>query len=522
MTRRPARTLVLLITVIALLATACQPVVPDLPFVGRSGGGTPYDVVVIGASSAGVGAAIGAAREGARVLLTEPTSRVGGMLTNGVTTDMLRQDASSGLFDEHRRLVRDAYRGHPDVALSSNGFNASPDVALTALNTLLAHPNIEIRTGVRLVSATSEDWLVRTATLADSRGTWTVQARTFIDGTAEGDLLAKVGVEGADWTVGREGQNVHGETLAPATGDRLQQAYTYRLTVQVGGRTDYKIPATYAEDRVRYAAIDRTPHPKGTCDLRQADGTVKRYTGLRIQRCLPDGKMDINADLFGVNHDYPTNEGSRPATEARLRGFVLGYLHWMRTEAGMPELGLPTDDYVDNGGFPTVLYVREGRRALGRDTFTQRDAAHDSTAPNRPQRSVAIGDYGLDSHCTGPAGGVAGGRTCEGGFWHGGRPYSIPFDIMATRRFPNLLVPAAVSASHVGYSTLRMEPVRMNIGYAAGIASVLAARARVHAADVDVPALQRNLVGRNQALVYLPGLPTSGPEFVAAQLAAVR
>ncbi len=527
-TSRAFRLIVSLTTTTALLWASPAVPKPVPPFLvtsaaGGGGGGTEYDVVVIGATSAGVGAAIGAARGGARVLLTDPTGRVGGMLTNGVTTDMLRRDASSGLFDEHRRLVRASYRGHPDAALSEDGFNASPDVALAALRTLLDHPGIELRTGVRLEGATSEGRVVTAVTLTDAGGRSTVQASTFIDGTATGDLLGAVGVEGRDWVVGREGGDQYGESLAPEKGDRLQQAYSYRLTVQVGGRTDFPVPATYGEDQARYASIDRTAPGEGACTFTQPDGASTRYTGMRIQRCLPDQKMDINVDLLGMNHDYPTADaGTRAAVESRLAGFTLGYLHWLRTEAGMPELGLPLDDYVDNNGFPSVLYVREGRRAKGRATFTQRDAAHNSTSPGTHPRSIAIGEYGLDSHCVGPPGGVSGGPACQGGFWHGARPYSVPYDIMVPLRFDNLLVPAALSASHVGYSTLRMEPVLMNIGYAAGIAAAMASSTGTHAADVEVPSLQRTLVERDQAIVYLPGLPTSGPDFIAAQLDAVR
>lgn len=481
-----------------------------------------YDVVVVGASSAGVGAAVGAARSGARVLLAEPTGRVGGMLTNGVTTDMLRPDASSGVFDEWRSLVAEAYRGHPDAALAARGFNAEPDVALAAVLALLDEPGITVRTRSTLVGATARDRSVVDVTLTGPDGDTTVAAPVFVDGTAEGDLLGAVGQEGLDWVVGREGRDERWEHLAPAVGDRLQQAYTYRLVVQVGGFVDFEVPATYDEDRTRYPLIDREAVGQRTCDLLGPDGTTRRYAGMRIQRCLPDAKMDLNVDLFGVNHGYPTDgpEG-RAATEERLRGFVLGYLHWLRTEAGMPELGLPVDDYVDNAGFPTVLYVREGRRLRGRDTFTQHHAAHDSSWPATHRRSVAIGEYGLDSHCVGPTGGISGGPACDGGFWWGARPYSIPFDIMVPLRFDDLVVPAAVSATHVGYSTLRMEPVRMNLGYAAGIAAATAARTGRAVAEIDLPALQRDLVGRGQMLVYLPDVPLGSPGFAEAQLAAV-
>ena len=511
-----------------MVASGCAPagagVTPSGQVAAISAGGVvDYDVVVIGASSAGVGAAIGAARQGAQVLLTEPTGRVGGMLTNGVTTDMMRQDASSGLFDEHRRLVRDLYRGHPDAAVSLDGFVAEPDVALAALRTLLDHPNIDLMTRARFGGATADGRRVTSVEVIDGTRSFTARAPVFVDGTAEGDLLGAVGLEGRDWVVGREGAGEYGESLAPAVGDRLQQAYNYRLTVQIGGRTDFAVPATYQEDRLRYAAIDRSAAGQRGCTFTRPGGTTTRYAGMRIQRCLPDGKMDINADIFGENMGYPTaGPSTRAAIERRLRDFAIGYLHWLRTEAGMPELGLPLDDYVDSGGFPSTLYVREGRRLRGLETFTQHNAAHDSAWPGAHRRSVAIGEYGLDSHCTGPRGGVAGGPTCDGGFWWGARPYGISYDIMVPVGFDNLLVPAAVSASHVGYSTLRMEPVRMNLGHAAGIAAATAGRTGTSVADVDVDALQRALVERDQAIVYLPGLPTSGPTFVAAQLAAAR
>ena len=456
------------------------------------------------------------------MLLAEPTGRLGGMLTNGVTTDMIRPDASSGIFDELRAMVARAYAGHPDAALAVDGFNGEPDVVLGAVRSLLDEPGITARTDLALVAATADDGTVVDATFAGPWGRTTITAPMFVDATAEGDLLGLVGREGEDWRVGREGAEVYGESLAPDAGDRLQQAYTYRLVVQVGGRTDYDVPSTYDEDRLRYPLIDRDEPGQRSCEITTAEHGTIRYAGMRIQRCLPDAKMDINVDLFGVNHDYPTaGAESRAATEARLADFVLGYLHWLRTEAGMPELGLPVDDYVDNDGSPTVLYVREGRRLIGRDTFTQRDAAHDSTWPAEHRRSVAIGEYGLDSHCVGPPGGISGGPVCEGGFWWGARPYSIPYGVMVPVGFDNLLVPAAVSASHVGYSTLRMEPVRMNLGYAAGIAAAMALRHGTAVADIDLDALQRNLVERGQALVYRPEVPATDDRFAATQLAAV-
>jgi hypothetical protein len=456
------------------------------------------------------------------VLVIEPSLRVGGMLTNGVTADVIRPAVLSGLFDELRQLVANHYAGHPDAALTRDGLYAEPDVVLAAVGQLLAHPNIDVRAGWRIVAATRADDRVSDMTVTDGERTEVLQAPVFIDATPEGDLLGAVGVEGVDWVVGREASDTYGEPLAPAEADRLQQAYTYRLTVQVGGRTDYSVPASYAEDQPRYATVN-VGGDQRECTITDSAGVTRTYRGMRLQRCLPDRKMDVNIDLVGFNHDYPTASLARRAEiEQRLAAFVLGYLHWLRTERGMPELGLPVDDYTDNGGFPSVLYVREGRRLLGTKVFTQGNVtpAPGTDRPVLEHRSVAIGEYGMDSHCVGPRGAVSGSDSCEGGFWVGVVPYQVPFDVMVPREITNLLVPGAASASHVAYSTLRMELTRMGLGFAAGMAAAGVAQRGGSVGRVNIRQLQMDLLAAKHAVIYFDDLPTSHPRFRGIQMAA--
>lgn len=499
--------------------------VPDVPT-------EVWPVVVYGASSGGVGAAVGAARSGVAVLLLEPSRRPGGMLTNGVTADLFRRDASSGLFDDHRTLVAELYdaRGYGGDPTIRDGLFAEPDVALEAVHQLLdAEDELQLRTGWWLTedggAVELDGDTVVAVTVTDGTQTLRLEAATFIDATAEGDLLGAAGTEGADWVVGREGRAVYDERNAPEETDRLQQAYNYRLTVQVDGRTDYEVPTTYDEDLPRYRQVDTEP-TKFDC-VYEVDGAPRTYTGMRNQRCLVDAKMDLNIDLVGFNHDYlDLDRTGRAATEQRLADFALGWLHYLRTERGMVELGLPVDDYLDNDGLPSVLYVREGRRAVGKRVFTEHDAIRpagdrDARLPLVPT-SVAIGDYGLDSHCVGPRGAVSSKLVaCDGEFWVAANPYQVPFEVMVPVRLRGLLVPVPVSASHVGYSTLRMEPVRANLGFAAGIAAATAYRDGTDAGEVDVAALQQQLVSHGQALIYLEGLDRHAEGFAAAQLAVV-
>jgi hypothetical protein len=482
----------------------------SMPVVSEAGQ-RDVDVLVYEASSGGVGAAVAAARAGKQVLLVEPTQRVGGMMTNGVTTDIRSRNAATGLFDEYRQLVHTEYRqrGEGSNPLIRSGLYAAPEVSLRAVNRLLDHPNITVLTETHLTGVETVGDEVTAAHLSD--GT-TRSARVFVDASPVGDLLGTAGRRDRDWVVGREGRSAYDEVNAPEQGDDLQQAYTYRATFQVGGRTDYAVPATYAEDLERYRSVNTDR------ELEQHVCTVddREYFGFRIQRCLPDGKMDINIDLIGFNHAYPTDPATRAGTEARLRDFLVGYLHYLRTERELPELGLSVDDYPENGGFPVVLYVREGRRAVGEYVFTESDAIRGKVT-FKPT-SVAIGDYGLDSHSVAPFGAVTTGFPGNiGGFWAASDPYQVPFEVMLPRRLERLLVPVPVSASHVGYSTLRMEPVRMNLGYAAGAAAAMAIDAEVAVRDVDVRALQDQLLEDRQALLYHAGLDHRAPDFVNQQ-----
>jgi hypothetical protein len=503
---------------VAALAGLCGPLAApataDVP---------DWDVVVVGASSGGVGAAMGAARHGARVLVVESSTRPGGMLTNGVTTDMFDVRASSGAFERFRLLVAAAYATHPDRARARDGLVAEPDVALRAVQRLLDHPDVTVRTGWRLTGARVEGDEVRAITVTDGTRREELTAGTFVDATPEGDLLGAAGREGRDWVVGREAAATYDERLAPAVGDRRQQAYNYRFTVQVGGRTDYRVPATYAADALRFRRMDRSTPGQHRCSYPDRSGRVRTYQGIRLQRCMPNGKMDVNLDLVGINHTYPTDSPLRRArTEARLRDVAINYLHYVRTVLGHRELGL-TDDYAENGGFPVVPYVREGRRLLGRDVFTMHDArpVAGSDRPAPEARSVATGDYGMDSHCVGPANHVSGQPGCTGSFWMAVAPYQISYDVMVPTRLRRLLAPVPVSGSHVGYSTLRMEPVRMNLGYAAGVAAALSASTRTLVGDVDVTELQRRLVADRQYVVWFRDLPPTAPDFAAVQLAHV-
>ena len=229
---------------------------------------------------------------------------------------------------------------------------------------------------------------------------------------------------------------------------------------------------------------------------------------------LPDGKLDLNLDPIGMNRGYVKgSHAERRAIATRIRNFELGFLYHLRYVLGHSRLGL-SDDYPDSWPgihrlavphYPPELYVREGRRMVGEYVFSEWDGRR-AQRGLRPALSgrrdiVAIGEYPMDSHCvTGvllDESARYGARVCEGAFWLSSTaPFQVPYGTILPKRLGGLLVPVAASATHVGYSALRMEPVRMALGQAAGTAAALAVHLDVSPRRVPIALLQYRLADR--------------------------
>jgi hypothetical protein len=178
--------------------------------------------------------------------------------------------------------------------------------------------------------------------------------------------------------------------------------------------------------------------------------------------------------------------------------------------------GWPRDEYEDNQGFPRAVYVREARRMRGRYLFTQHDVALkypdalSAAVVGRRQTvpagrihatSITAGCYAIDSHPTRKR--EPSMPSLEGMYSKSVTPHTVPYDVMVSDRITNLLVPVAASATHVGFSTLRMEPVWMALGEAAGAAAALCVGTRgTSVGDVSVGELQNRLLGHGATLVW--------------------
>lgn len=249
---------------------------------------------------------------------------------------------------------------------------------------------------------------------------------------------------------------------------------------------------------------------------------------------LPNGKTDANnqhlalisTDLPEENWPWPTADWNwRDAFSERLKNYTLGLFWFASTDLEVPlsfrnavsEWGFAADEYKDNGGFPRLAYVREGRRFEGDYFFTATDAVPSpgSIRPPVHKNSITASHYALDSH------GVRKREperiSLDGFLSYPSKPYTVPYGVITSSKVDNLVLPVPVSGSHIGFSTLRMEPCWMALGQAAGIAAHLAGVKRIRISDVPIDELQDELLNNDATLIYFRDMKPGDEDFNMVQ-----
>jgi hypothetical protein len=497
------------------------------------------DVVVYGATPAGIGAALAAADDGSSVLLVEPTPRVGGLLTSGLShTDYHAFDGLTGTFlDLAKRVERhyaDTYGADSQqVKDSFRGTFGEPGVNLKILESMLGERKLlEVKRGWRLAAVATAEGGSRivSATFARADGVAFVsRAAVFIDGTYEGDLMAAAGVP---WRVGREGKNEHGESLAVEKADDQLQAYNFRFVMTRDPANRVAVTAPPGYDRADFVpALDVLREGEVKSVFGYPSGCVFKA---QIPP-LPNDKYDINdvslapirLSLPGLNRDWPAgDEQARGHVFAAHMRDQLGLLYFLQSDEAVPqplrdearEWGFCKDEFADTNHLPPQLYVREARRMEGMYKFSQHDSAHapgDARTVLHPN-SIAFGEYGNNCHGTGRNGPRFGGKH-TGEFYKATPPYQIPYGVVVPKAVENLLVPCAVSASHVGFCALRLEPIWASLGQASGHAAHIARVEKVPVQKVPVPRLQARLHRAGAGTVYFSDVLPGHPDFAAVQ-----
>jgi hypothetical protein len=509
-----------------------------------------FDVAVYGATPGGIGAALGAARRGLRTLLAEPTGHFGGLMTSGLgRTDIISREACGAVFREFADAVLDYYAGtygsnSEQVKQCNRGLFFEPSVAMRILKEMVAREElIEVRLQCELSRAHVEQGCLRRIDLTDASGSGqSFAAGVFIDATYEGDLAAMAGVA---YRLGRESRDEWNEEYAgrlymnfdptkevfpgsTGEGDDRIQAYNFRLCLTQNPENFVPIKRPSSYNREDYVSLLR--------DV--AEGRVKSIRDVSNMLPVPNGKTDCNnhhycmcsTDLPEENTAYA--EGSREMREsfiARQRSYIQGLLWFVQHDEGLPAAfreealtwGYAADEFQDSDHFPPQIYVREARRIVGEYTFTENDARVSPGLERAPihHDSIAIGDYPIDSHATRKREPEGQDKALEGFLGLGWltKVYQIPYGVIVPKGVDGLLVPVAVSASHMGFGTIRMEPCWMQIGFAAGIAAQLSIARGVTVRELSVDVLQDTLLAENQRITYFDDVDWADPARKAAE-----
>jgi len=474
------------------------------------------DVLVWGATATGVAAAVAAAEAGAATVLAGPDRHVGGMVSGGLSwTDVGDARAVGGFPRRFYAAVADHY------GVELWGVRGpEPHVAERLLEAELERAGVEVRLGVEAPPS----------------------AAVLVDAGYEGDLLP---AEGVPYRVGREGRELHGERWAgrqpayrpskhnfaqllspfaddgsllphvrepeldgdgwPAErlgeGDGGLQAYGFRVCLTHDGANARPFERPPGYDPAELALLDRYLDATGDT----------RPLGL-VRDLLPNAKCDVNSIgpfslnvLDGSNRGYPDgDEETRAAIRAHHLRYTQSFLFHVAERGLLDGWGLPADEFEDTDGWPHQLYVREGRRMVGEHVLTE----HDLLRPPGHADTVAVGSYNVDVREVErtwrylPEYERTAAVFNEGYLSVAVPPYGIPYRSLVPRRehSTRLLVPLCLSASHIAFASVRMEPTLMALGEAAGLAAAQAARRGCAVQDVDVEALQRTLLDRGAVL----------------------
>ncbi len=515
------------------------------------------DVVVYGATSGGIVAAIQARAMGKTAVLIEPGSHVGGLTAGGLgATDIGNKAAIGGLSREFYRRVaahyaddeawvhqaRDSYksgRGSGDSGREEM-WTFEPHVAEQIYLDWIREAGVELILGERMVlgEGGAEKQGPRIKALVCESGR-RFAGRMFIDASYEGDLVATAGVS---FHVGREAEQTYGESL---NGIRVAHALKHQFSHDVD---PYVVPGDPASGLLPLIS----PDPPGRDG--DGDGRVQAYnfrvctTDIPENRrawpkpagydeaefellfrnfeagdrripwnpvWMPNRKTDTNNN-FAISTDYiGGNVGYIDGTYAEREQIIADHrryqqaLMWtLANHPRVPEevqqhfqrLGLAKDEFVDNDNWPHQLYVREGRRMIGDYVMTQADCQWKRKADD----PVGLAAYNMDSHNCQRYVTADGVVRNEGDVQVGVKPYPISYRSICPKKgqCDNLLVPVCLSSSHIAYGSIRMEPVFMVLGQSAATAAALAIDADIAVQDLPYEHLQPHLLADGQALTW--------------------
>jgi hypothetical protein len=518
------------------------------------------DVIIYGGTSAAISAAVQATRMGKSVLIVCPDKHLGGLTSSGLGfTDTGNKSVIGGVAREFYQRLYTYYQkpetwkwqkqedygnvGQGTPALDGENKTMwifEPHIAENVFedfineNTITLYRNewLDRENGVVLENGK----IISITTLSGQ----TYKGKIFIDATYEGDLMAASGVS---YVVGRESNATYNElwngiqvgvlhhghhfgkmNISPfvVPGDSTSGVLP-RITTRdpgVKGDGDDKVQAYCFRTCLTKLESNRVPFPRPIgYDSTQYELLLRVYAAGWRETFnkfdpIPNLKTDVNNhgpfsfDNIGMNYDYPEATYERRAAIIKEHEtYQKGLLYFIANDPRIPsdvqvemkKWGLAKDEFTDNENWPHQIYVREARRMLGTFVMTENEILGKQTV----HQSIGMGSYTMDSHNIQRYITPEGYVQNEGDIGvHPEKPYQIDLGTILPKKeeCSNLLVPVAVSSSHIAFGSIRMEPVFMILGQSAATVACLSIEKDIAIQDLSYEELQKKLLADGQVL----------------------
>jgi hypothetical protein len=516
-----------------------------------------YDLVVYGGTSGGVAAAVQARRMGKTAVVIEPGTHLGGLTTGGLgATDIGNKAAIGGISREFYQRIKKHYSNptnwkheKPEQYRSGRAseqaqedamWTFEPSVAERIMEEFCAEAGVVVVKGERLnlkTGVSKKDARIESIRMESGR---VFRGKMFVDATYEGDLMAKAGVS---YTVGREGNSQYGETL---NGVQTKNATKHQFVagvdpyVKKGDKSSGLLPRVHAgppgeegsaDKRVQAynfrlcltdVKVNQIPFTKPDgYDPLQFELLLRNFEAGETRApwnpiLMPNRKTDVNnnhgysSDNIGMNYDWP--DADYAARERIFQEHVQYHKGLLWTLVSNPRVpqkirdevsrwGLCKDEFQATGGWPHQLYVREARRMVSDYVMTQHHCQGRAVAED----PVGMAAYTMDSHNVQRYVDSSGQVRNEGDVQVGGfSPYPISYRSIVPKesQCQNLFVPVCLSATHISYGSIRMEPVFMVLGQSSATAAVMAIDSGTSVQKVPYSRLRERLLADKQVLEW--------------------
>ncbi|MBI63374.1 MAG: hypothetical protein CL775_05175 [Chloroflexi bacterium] len=518
------------------------------------------DLTVFGGTPSGIASAVTAGRKGLKVALISSTDQLGGILANGLgVMDRLYNGFRSPIFNEITENIIEFYinkygeNSEQVKVCKDTRLTFEPHVAERILNNIVKNnKQIKIYKSFIPNELDIENNQIKSLEIKSivNKEKLKLISKTYVDASYEGDLAS---LSGVPYRVGRESNTEFNEPHAgrifsthgfgafpleaaegdlnldtfPVTsqlifsgstgeGDKAIQAFTYRVCLTSDPDLMISIDKPKGYDRKNYLGVLETEkESRKKRHHLKSQFLVNDINNYKIRGPrIPNNKISWNdGNLPEINHSYPEADTKTRLVISKLhREHALGLLYFLQNDKEVPKniretskkWGLSKDEFVDNQNFPKEMYVREARRIVGRYIFTEQDASLSSSFERTPiqKDSIAIADWPMDSHeCT---------IDRQPGSLHDGkvllsektRPSQIPYRSLLPKGVDNLMVTVCLSATHIGFGTIRVEPTLIQLGEVAGFASVLSKEEDTNVSQLETNYLQTQLVENGFAISF--------------------